>query len=267
MACRAVLSLLILYSQSPADAFLVHRALPARPTVIGRAACPAVCVGTELQAPTARRHAAMKMSIFDKALDKGLDVILGRGGKWAQLADMSSKVMSVKTKPGEEEFCVVLEDDDEHSIDEVVRILRTSTGCSWKDALDSTLRIGRSGDAVVFRSSEGACEEMAQILCSATLKARVAPSSPENSPEAELKREREAKKAKRTKSAAAEIMSLPQPCPARFLCRHTVFVHGGEPVCLRHAYRPHPVIHACMRLYLSALVRGSGPPSRKRRQF
>ena len=117
MACRAVLSLLILCSQSPADAFLVHRALPASPTVIGRAACQAVCEGAELQAPTARRHAAMKMSIFDKTLDKGLDVILGRGGKWAQLADMSSKVMSVKTKPGEEEFCVVLEDDDEHSID------------------------------------------------------------------------------------------------------------------------------------------------------
>ena len=216
MARRAVLSLLILCSQSPADAFQVHCALPARPTVIGRAACPAVCVGAELQAPTARRHAAMKMSIFDKTLDKGLDVILGRGGKWAQLADMSSKVMSVKTKPGEEEFCVVLEDDDEHSIDEVVRILRTSTGCSWKDALDSTLRIGRSGDAVVFRSSEGACEEMAQILSSATLKARVAPSSPENSPEAELQREREAKKTKRTKSAAAEIKSLPQPAPLAF---------------------------------------------------
>ena len=74
MARRAVLSLLILCSQSPADAFLVHRALPARPTVIGRAACPAVCVGTELQAPTARRHAAMKMSIFDKALDDCEDV-------------------------------------------------------------------------------------------------------------------------------------------------------------------------------------------------
>lgn len=58
-------------------------------------------------------------------LDKGLDLVLGGGPKaGAQMLD----------RGGEKgiDFCVVVDDDDDHSIEEVVKILRRSTGCTWK---------------------------------------------------------------------------------------------------------------------------------------
>ena len=73
----------------------------------------------------------------------------------------------------------------------MVKILRAETGCSWKDALQRTLRIGRSGSAVVYRAPRAACEQISADLQAATLKARLEPSSPTNSPEAEAQRDKE----------------------------------------------------------------------------
>ena len=56
-------------------------------------------------------------------IDKGLDLLLGR--------DLDAEAPKLQPT-NEKDFCVVVDDDDDHTVDEVVRILRKTTGCSWK---------------------------------------------------------------------------------------------------------------------------------------
>jgi saccharopine dehydrogenase-like NADP-dependent oxidoreductase/ATP-dependent Clp protease adapter protein ClpS len=126
-------------------------------------------------APGAPGRVPPAMRDGDSLVDKGLDLLLGRG------LEMSAGVRSEGFNDDEhaEQFCVTVADDDENTVDSVVRVLRKATGSSWKTSLDNTLRIGRSGKAVVFRGSASACEQVESILLAQTppLRARVEPSS------------------------------------------------------------------------------------------
>ena len=119
----------------------------------------------------------------DSLVDKGLDLLRGVKLDGVQADEMAEPLGD------EPPFCVVVLDDDDHTVDEVVQILRQATGTSWKLSLDNTLRIGRSGKAVVYRGSAVACEQVKRRLAAQTLKASVEASSPDNSAEAELERE------------------------------------------------------------------------------
>ena len=170
---------------SPSQQFAVP--LPGAPCV-GRPGCAMAALRTARPA-RGRGSAplALAMGRGDSIVDKGLDLVLGGGSP-------KSVSASPPVPGGGEDFCVVVDDDDDHSVEEVVKILRRTTGCSWKDALDRTLRIGRIGNAVVYRSTSAACEQMADDLKAATLKARLEPASADNSPETEKQREAEASK-------------------------------------------------------------------------
>ncbi|EKX49272.1 hypothetical protein GUITHDRAFT_162125 [Guillardia theta CCMP2712] len=101
----------------------------------------------------------------DSVVDKVFDTLFGTKKEAAGKRALEEE--------HEEMFMVVVNDDKEHYVDEVVKIIRKTVGRTWKDSLDLTMQIGRKGSAIVYMGSKEDCERMSEALLQSTLKAVV----------------------------------------------------------------------------------------------
>jgi hypothetical protein len=122
----------------------------------------------------------------DSWFDAGLDRLFLNSA-----SDVDSKKIEANrtSESGEQLFLLVLDDND-HTIDEIIKLLRRSIRCSWMDALKYTLEIGTSGRGIVLEASRQECERAQAILSKEKVESKVLTAS-----EAEADAANEAKKA------------------------------------------------------------------------
>ena len=93
-------------------------------------------------------------------IDAGLDrIFLG-----STTTDADKTKVETPSTSSEDKFVLLVMDDDEHTVDEVIKILRKTIHCSWLEALRYTWQIGTNGKGIVFEGGRQECEQAQKSL-------------------------------------------------------------------------------------------------------
>ncbi len=84
------------------------------------------------------------------------------------------EIKSVETTgQGDQEWIVIVFDNDVNTIDEVIHILMVATGCDLQEAQIETWEVHNLGKSVVHHSDQRECEQVAAVIAQIGIEVRV----------------------------------------------------------------------------------------------